>query len=273
MRYRAMFLASGLAIAAIGAAPAQADVVITVDKSTQLMTVQVDGATRWQWKVSTGRTGHDTPNGTFHALYLDANHHSKKYDDAPMPHSVFFTDLGHAIHGTFATRRLGMPASHGCVRLDPDNATQLSPSSPRKACARPRSSSPATPPTRWRVPKSRRSRRRPPRAPRRRRGRACRHGRHVARQGGRRPLRPGPALPAADRAIHLPPGLRDAQRPAAGRAAELSALPAPRDGVRRLPLIAPRSHHRDLGGGQRAAAFFVCARARAPEHKRAYIIG
>jgi len=125
MRYRAMLLASGLAIAAIGAAPAKADVVITVDKSTQLMTVQVDGATRWQWKVSTGRTGHDTPNGTFHALYLDANHHSKKYDDAPMPHSVFFTDLGHAIHGTFATRRLGMPASHGCVRLDPDNATQL----------------------------------------------------------------------------------------------------------------------------------------------------
>jgi hypothetical protein len=125
MRYRAMLLAGGLVMAAIGAAPARADVVITVDKSTQLMTVQVDGATRWQWKVSTGRTGHDTPNGTFHALYLDANHHSKKYDDAPMPHSVFFTDLGHAIHGTDALRRLGTPASHGCVRLDPDNATQL----------------------------------------------------------------------------------------------------------------------------------------------------
>ena len=125
MRYRAMFLAGGLAMAAISAAPARADVVITVDKSTQTMVVQVDGVTRWQWKVSTGRSGHDTPNGTFRALYLDANHFSKKYDDAPMPHSVFFTGLGHAIHGSFATRRLGMPASHGCVRLDPNNASQL----------------------------------------------------------------------------------------------------------------------------------------------------
>jgi hypothetical protein len=125
MRYSAMFLAGGLAMVALGAAPAAANVLITVDKSTQLVTVQVDGATRWQWKVSTGRIGHDTPNGTYHALYLDADHHSKKYDDAPMPHSIFFTDLGHALHGTFATRQLGTPASHGCVRLEPANATQL----------------------------------------------------------------------------------------------------------------------------------------------------
>jgi hypothetical protein len=125
MRYRAMFLAGGLAVSALAAAPASANVLITVDKSTQQVTVAVDGATRWQWKVSTGRIGHDTPNGTYHALYLDADHHSKKYDDAPMPHSIFFTELGHALHGTFATRQLGMPASHGCVRLEPANATRL----------------------------------------------------------------------------------------------------------------------------------------------------
>ena len=125
MRYSAMFLAGGLAVAALGVAPASAAVLITVDKSTQVVTVQVDGATRWQWKVSTGRIGHDTPNGTYHALYLDADHHSKKYDDAPMPHAIFFTDLGHALHGTFATRQLGTPASHGCVRLEPANATAL----------------------------------------------------------------------------------------------------------------------------------------------------
>jgi len=118
-------MAGGLALAAIGAVPARAEVLITVDKSAQLVTVQVDGATRWQWKVSTGRIGHDTPNGTYHALYLDADHHSKKYDDAPMPHSIFFTELGHALHGTFAVRQLGMPASHGCVRLEPQNATAL----------------------------------------------------------------------------------------------------------------------------------------------------
>ena len=87
-----MLVAGGIAVAAIGAGSAQAAVVITVDKSTQQVTVEVDGATRWQWKVSTGRIGHDTPNGTYHALWLDADHHSKKYDNAPMPHSIFFTD-------------------------------------------------------------------------------------------------------------------------------------------------------------------------------------
>ncbi len=125
MRYRAAFLAGGVAITALAATSANAAVLITVDKSTQQMTVQVDGATRWQWKVSTGRTGHDTPAGTFRALSLDANHHSRQYDNAPMPHSIFFTDLGHAIHGTFAVSRLGTRASHGCVRLEPANATRL----------------------------------------------------------------------------------------------------------------------------------------------------
>jgi len=125
MRYRAACLAGGVAIAALAATSANAAVLITVDKSTQEMTVQVDGAARWQWKVSTGRTGHDTPNGSFRALSMDVDHYSKKYDNAPMPHSIFFTDQGHAIHGSFARRRLGTPASHGCVRVEPANATKL----------------------------------------------------------------------------------------------------------------------------------------------------
>ena len=114
-----------MAIAALAGGCANAAVLVTVYKSTQRMTVQVDGATRWQWKVSTGRRGHDTPAGTYRALSLDANHHSRQYDNAPMPHSIFFTDLGHAIHGSFAVSRLGTRASHGCVRLEPSNATRL----------------------------------------------------------------------------------------------------------------------------------------------------
>jgi hypothetical protein len=42
-----------------------------------------------------------------------------------MPHSIFFTDSRHAIHGSQAVRRLGTPASHGCVRLTPENAKIL----------------------------------------------------------------------------------------------------------------------------------------------------
>jgi hypothetical protein len=42
-----------------------------------------------------------------------------------MPHSIFFTPAGHAIHGSNATRRLGSPASHGCIRIAPANAAKL----------------------------------------------------------------------------------------------------------------------------------------------------
>jgi hypothetical protein len=51
--------------------------------------------------------------------------YSKQWDNAPMPHAVFFTKEGHAIHGTNETKRLGKPASHGCVRLSPNNAAML----------------------------------------------------------------------------------------------------------------------------------------------------
>jgi L,D-transpeptidase catalytic domain len=124
MRHRGMVLACTLAMAAF-AAPAYANVVITVDKSTQQMSVVVDGAPRWVWRVSTGGRGYDTPSGTFRAFRMEANHFSKEFDDAPMPHSIFFTKVGHAVHGYLDTRHLGLPVSHGCVRLDPQNATAL----------------------------------------------------------------------------------------------------------------------------------------------------
>jgi hypothetical protein len=56
---------------------------------------------------------------------MEAEHYSKEFDDAPMPHSIFFTKVGHAIHGTESEGRLGSPASHGCVRLSKANATTL----------------------------------------------------------------------------------------------------------------------------------------------------
>jgi hypothetical protein len=51
--------------------------------------------------------------------------YSRQWDNAPMPHAVFFTKEGHAIHGTKEVKRLGKPASHGCVRLSPRNAAKL----------------------------------------------------------------------------------------------------------------------------------------------------
>ncbi len=115
---------SGLMLfAAAGAA--QAKVEITVDKNDQMMTVAVDGVPRYHWPVSTGNPSHETPNGTFRTFRMEADHFSKEFDDAPMPHSIFFTKIGHAIHGTESESKLGIPVSHGCVRLSRANAATL----------------------------------------------------------------------------------------------------------------------------------------------------
>src|SRR3982751_2668875 len=105
---------------------ADAAVLVTVDKSIQQMTVEVDGRPLYQWPVSTGKAGnYETPSGKFKAFRMERDHFSKEWDEAPMPFSIFFTPKGHAIHGSNETRRLGTPASHGCVRLLPANAEKL----------------------------------------------------------------------------------------------------------------------------------------------------
>jgi hypothetical protein len=104
--------------------PAAAKVLVTVDKSAQRMTVSVDGERLWVWPVSTGVPRYDTPSGRFTAFRMEKDHFSKEWDNAPMPYSIFFTTKGHAIHGT-NHRSIGDPASHGCVRLSPENAAQL----------------------------------------------------------------------------------------------------------------------------------------------------
>jgi hypothetical protein len=114
---------AGLMMFAAGAA--QAKVEITVDKNAQMMTVAVDGVQRYQWPVSSGNPSHETPNGTFRTFRMEADHFSKEFDDAPMPHSIFFTKIGHAIHGTESEKWLGTPVSHGCVRISRANATTL----------------------------------------------------------------------------------------------------------------------------------------------------
>jgi lipoprotein-anchoring transpeptidase ErfK/SrfK len=107
-----------------GTLPAAANVVVTIDKSTQHMSVSVDGTPRYSFVVSTGRAGYGTPNGTYHPQRLARTYFSKEYYNSPMPHSIFFYG-DFAIHGSYEISRLGRPASHGCVRLDPGNAAML----------------------------------------------------------------------------------------------------------------------------------------------------
>src|SRR6185369_7448653 len=93
-----LFAVAGFTL--LSAMPALAKVDITVDKNNQLMTVAVDGVERYRWPVSTGIPSRETPGGSFRAFRMEADHFSKEFDDAPMPHSIFFTKIGHAIHGT-----------------------------------------------------------------------------------------------------------------------------------------------------------------------------
>lgn len=104
---------------------AYADLLIQIDKSVQRMTVTVNGEQLYDWPVSTGGEGYDTPSGTFKPFRMEIDHYSDEYDQAPMPYSVFFTQTGIAVHGTYEARNLGHAVSHGCVRLSVKNAAAL----------------------------------------------------------------------------------------------------------------------------------------------------
>jgi lipoprotein-anchoring transpeptidase ErfK/SrfK len=121
---RALVTASGLSLASLTAAsPGLAEVVVTIDKSSQRMSVTVNGVPRYNWAVSTG-TGGGPPSGVYHPQRFERSWRSRKFGWAPMPHSIFFRE-GYAIHGTTHLSRLGRRASHGCVRLHPSNAATL----------------------------------------------------------------------------------------------------------------------------------------------------
>ena len=117
-------IAAALLLSSLSALPASADVVVEIDKASQRMSVSVNGQPRHTWPVSTGRSGYGTPSGVFHPQMMARRWFSRKYYNSPMPHSIFFYH-GFAIHGTTELRRLGGPASHGCVRLHPSNAATL----------------------------------------------------------------------------------------------------------------------------------------------------
>ncbi len=123
-RLIAPLTAATVAVLMFGQA-AYADLLIEIDKSTQRMTVTVNGEQLYDWPVTTGARGYDTPSGTFKPFRMEIDHYSEEWDNAPMPYSIFFTQTGNAIHGTYEQRNLGRAVSHGCVRLSVKNAATL----------------------------------------------------------------------------------------------------------------------------------------------------
>lgn len=121
---RSIFLAALVGLALALPTAAFASVVAQINLSSQRMHVFVNGKPAYTWKVSTARSGYRTPTGTYKPYHLARRHYSSIYNNSPMPHSIFFYK-GYAIHGSYETKYLGRPASHGCVRLHPSNAARL----------------------------------------------------------------------------------------------------------------------------------------------------
>src|SRR5262245_47389886 len=92
-------------------------VVVLVSIPQQSMHVYRNGILIGRSTVSTGSKGHATPGGVFSILEKKQTHHSKKYNDAPMPYMQRLTWSGIAMH---SGQLPGYPASHGCVRLPYD---------------------------------------------------------------------------------------------------------------------------------------------------------
>jgi len=113
-----------LLAASLGGEAAAAKLEARVSISRQIMTVKAGGKVLYRWPVSTARKGYVTPRGRWTPTRMHRMWHSRKYDMSPMPHAIFY-HKGYAIHGTYSVKSLGRPASHGCVRLHPDNAARL----------------------------------------------------------------------------------------------------------------------------------------------------
>lgn len=103
---------------------APARVVARISISTQTMKVYHEGRHLFTWPVSTAKAGKVTPTGIYHPEFLSRYHRSSRYNNAPMPFSIFY-DGNFAIHGTDQLKMLGQPASNGCIRLHPDHAQIL----------------------------------------------------------------------------------------------------------------------------------------------------
>lgn len=119
--YRTLVAVAALMLMAVSAPAFSAGLEARIRLSTQTMTVIKHGRVIHTWPVSTARRGYVTPRGSWRPTRLHRMWRSRKYDNAPMPYSVFYHG-GYAIHGTYYVKRLGVPASHGCVRLNTANA-------------------------------------------------------------------------------------------------------------------------------------------------------
>ena len=110
------------------AAAPDGPIVVIVSLDDQLAHVYRNGIGIGWANISAGKPGHETPTGVFVTLQKDKDHHSSKYNNAPMPYTQRLTWDGVALH---AGGLPGYPSSHGCVHLPSAFAAALFDVSPK----------------------------------------------------------------------------------------------------------------------------------------------
>lgn len=103
---------------------------LQIVKSSQRAYLYINGSLSDSWLVSTGIPGYGTPNFDKHPNgRIYDRYNSTKFPGGDwqglgnMPYAVFIKG-GFAVHGTPQGNwsKLGRQASHGCIRMHPDNA-------------------------------------------------------------------------------------------------------------------------------------------------------
>jgi lipoprotein-anchoring transpeptidase ErfK/SrfK len=108
---------------------------IDVNLSTQILTCYENEAEIFSTKISSGVTGlYDTPSGRFNIMVKLPSRRMSAADRAAsddqnvlagVPWCSFFTDKGHAFHGTYWHDNFGVPMSHGCINMRNEDAKWL----------------------------------------------------------------------------------------------------------------------------------------------------
>ena len=99
--------------------------ILVASASNHHMQVYKEGKLYATWPISTGRPGHDTPNGTYLSIEKANPQHMVGPDyDLMVPYSVRFTWSGDFVHAaSWSVGSQGfVNVSHGCVNVGPSNA-------------------------------------------------------------------------------------------------------------------------------------------------------
>jgi lipoprotein-anchoring transpeptidase ErfK/SrfK len=127
--------------AAIAPRPAVSALTLEASLSERKLTLKRDGEIVKTYDVAIGAPAHPTPTGAFTIRKIVWNPawtppdvkwakgstpKSPGHPENPMKTvKIFFREPDYYIHGTGATESLGEAASHGCLRMDPNDAAEV----------------------------------------------------------------------------------------------------------------------------------------------------